>query len=356
MSSSTPVRFGFIGAGQIAYFAADSILSHPQAELAAAHDLNAERLAAFCTEKGIPRSFATATELLADPDIDAVYIAVPNKFHAPLALEALEAGKHVILDKPFAMNLAEAREVGETARRTGLVFTLGMNLRYTEAHQKIRALRETGTFGDIYHARAYWFRRSGIPKLGTWFGNRELAGGGCLYDIGVHVLDLCLHTIGNFEPVSVFGSTYTQFGHRGAGEGGWGLSDRSNVLFDVDDFASALIKFSNGATVSLGVSWACHAHDHDRVDVEIFGSEAGASVSKGEIYRSGSGGREYEILQKPNVDIQFSHCDRFTNFINHILGLEPIGVTIDEALAVQAILDAIAESSVTGHEVRLDLR
>jgi predicted dehydrogenase len=348
-----PVKFGLIGAGQIAWYSAEDINAHPHATVVAAQDLNAERLGKLCAARSIPRAYATAGELLADPEIDAVYIAVPNKFHAPLAKQALEAGKHVILEKPFAFNHAEALEVVEAARRAGKVFTLGMNQRFAKDSLRIHQLAKEGAFGEIYHAKAFWFRRTGIPKLGTWFGKRELSGGGSLYDIGVHLLDLCLFAIGNFEPVSVSGATYTKFGNRGLGEGNWGHSEREHTDFDVDDFASALIRFANGATVTLDVSWACHAEEANRNDVQLYGTEGGARCYPATVFKYGDKPGEYSVVQNPSAGLPYTPS-RFHNFINHLRGSEELCVTAEQALVVQRILDAIAESSVTGREVRLD--
>jgi predicted dehydrogenase len=282
-----------------------------------------------------------------------VYIAVPNKFHVPLTLEALAAGKHVLLEKPFAMNLAEAETAAEAAKRAGKVLTLGMNQRFNERSQQFRTLVEEGTFGEIYHAKAYWFRRSGIPRLGTWFGDRELAGGGCLYDIGVHLLDLCLYLIGNFEPVSVFGSTYTKFGNRGLGEGGWGISDRAaQGKFDVEDFATGQIRFANGATVSLDVSWACHQEHGNRTDVEIYGTEAGGAALSGKLFRRVADGA-HVAYDAPGRPLIHEHKDRFHNFINHLQAGEPLCVPIEQALTVQRILDALAASSASGRSIQL---
>lgn len=354
MSSLSSLNFGFIGAGQIAHHSAASIKNHPKAALVAAQDTSAERLQELCSAHGNLKSYATADELFADPGVDAVYIATPNKFHVPLAVKALEAGKHVILEKPFAMNYAEAAQAAEVSRRTGKVLTLGMNQRFQNAPQTIRSLVQAGLLGEIYHAKAYWFRRKGIPKLGTWFGSRELAGGGCLYDIGVHYLDLCLYLMDNFQPVSVMGATYTKFGHLGLGEGGWGKSDRSDIGFDVEDFATGLIRFANGATVSLDVSWACHAEDDNRNDVHLYGTEAGAHANSGKVLRRDPQTGEYLIVQNLRSQVKYPHNDRFHNFINHILDGEELCVPLEQALTVQRILDGIAESSVTGREVRLD--
>lgn len=353
ISMPTSINFGLIGAGQIAHPSAKSISGHPRGTVLAAQDLNADRLAELCSAHGIPRSYATADDLFGDDDIDAVYIAVPNKFHAPLARQALEAGKHVILEKPFAFSWAEARDVIDVAEKMKKTFTLGMNMRFREDSQRIRSLVMDGTLGEVYHAKAFWFRRAGIPKLGTWFGKRELSGGGSLYDIGVHLLDLCLFCKGSFDPVSVSGTTYTRFGNRGLGEGSWGHSDREHPEFDVDDFATALLRFADGSTVSLDVSWACHAEEANRNDVHLYGSEAGARCFPAKLFRNHPDGGDYEVIESPEAPL-ICAPDRFHNFINHLVEGEDLLVTSAEALAVQRILDAIAESSASGREIRLD--
>ena len=351
---SKPIRFGIIGAGMIAAGSAAAINRHESAEVIGAQDLNPERLKDLAEKAGIPRTFATADALFADPDIDAVYIAVPNKFHAPLALQAIYAGKHVILEKPFAMNYEEAQSVAKAATACGKAFTLGMNMRYLPEAQKLRALAQDGYFGDIYHAKTCWFRRSGIPKLGTWFGNKALAGGGAINDIGVHFLDLCLFIMGNFEPVAVTGMTYTKFGNRGLGEGSWGLSERGDITFDVDDFASAFIRMKNGATVTLDVTWACHTPEPNRSDVQIYGTEAGATLHPSRVYKNGATAADFTLLTELPAEPAYAHGCRFQNFINHLRGDEELCVTVEQALAVQRILDAVGLSAQTGREVRLD--
>jgi predicted dehydrogenase len=352
MKHLSEVNFGFVGAGQVAHWASEQVKRHPHAKLIAVSDPHEERVKALCEKLGVPHGYTKIEDLLANKEINAVYIATPNKFHASLAIQALEAGKHVILEKPFAMSATEAGQVIAAAKKAGVVFTLGMNQRYTEDSQKIKQLVESGIFGEIYHAKAYWFRRSGIPKLGTWFGNKELAGGGSLYDIGVHMLDLCLYTIDNFSPVSVAGATYTKFGNRGLGEGGWGMSDRADIKFDVDDFASAFIRFENGATVTLDTSWASHGPSPSRENVEIYGTEAGATLRPARVFKSGpDAASAYEIVDQFDAPLKMPHLDRFHNFINNLRGEEELCVTTHQALVVQKILDAIAESNRTGREV-----
>ena len=354
MKALNNVRFGFIGAGSISYYAAEAVLRHPHARLVAAQDLHLERLKSLQKKHALEFAHETVAELLTNASIDAVYIAVPNKFHVPLAIEALRAGKHVLLEKPFALSAAEAETAIAAARDADRVLTIGMNQRFTADAQKIRQLVQDGALGEIYHAKAHWMRRNGIPKLGTWFGSREIAGGGSLYDIGVHMLDLALYTMGNFEPVSVVGAAYTKFGNRGLGEGNWGLSDKIDSSFDVDDFATAFIRLANGATVTLDTSWACHQPMDNSDNVTLFGTEAGASVRPGRLFRASAGVPSgYEIIDDIKMDLKMPHQERFHNFINHLRGEEELCSTTQQALVVQRILDGIAESSRTGKEVRL---
>jgi predicted dehydrogenase len=151
----------------------------------------------------------------------------------------------------------------------------------------------------------------------------------------------------------VTGATYTQFGNRGLGEGGWGMSDREHAEFDVEDFATGLIKFANGATVSLDVSWACHAADSNRNDVHLYGSEGGAQCYPAMLFRYAADGVGYTVEQELRRAIPYS-TDRFHNFINHLLEREDLCVTPHQALVVQRILDAVQQSCQTGREVRFD--
>jgi predicted dehydrogenase len=345
------LRMGIVGAGAIARLSCREIASHADAQIVAAADPSAERLAELQAEFAIPRTYADATQLFADADVDAVYIAVPNLHHAPLAQAALEAGKHTLLDKPFATSLAAAEGVAAAARASGKVFMLGMNQRFARGSQKMRQRVIAGDLGEIYHVKAFWRRRSGIPRIGSWFGNKALSGGGGLLDIGVHMLDLALHMIGNFDVRTVTGVTYTKFGNRGLGDGAWGMSERDQGVFDVDDFASAFIRLGGGVSLQLDAGWAMHQETPNDHDVLLYGTEAGASVVSERLFRPGGGRGEYEIVQSPAADVPWRHASRFHHFIDVVLGREAAAVTIEEALAVQRILDAIYASAASGREV-----
>jgi predicted dehydrogenase len=349
------VKVGVIGAGQISYSHAAEINAHPQGEVVAVADPNEMRAKKLAKACGAEQIFGEAKDLIADADVDAVSIAVPNKFHAPYAKAALQAGKHVLLDKPFALDRKEAKQVIDAAKRKKKTFMLGMNWRYRAETQTLKALIERGDLGEVYHAKTTILRRQGIPKMGTWFCRKDLAGGGALLDIGVHFLDLCLYLIGNFEPVSVAGAAYTKFGHRGLGEGSWGMSDPDKkAVFDVDDFATGFIRFRDGCTVQLDASWMLHLPE-PKMSVDIFGSEAGAQLlpAPGKICRFAKKKGEYEVVEPQGVKRPCPSPNRFANWLDVILGEAEPACTMEQALAVQKILDALYESSEKGKEVRI---
>jgi predicted dehydrogenase len=348
------IRVGIIGAGAIADDHCHHVSSYEGAEAVAIADLSAAPRKELKKTWGMSRAYCTWEELIADPEIDAVTIALPNALHAPCTLAAIAAGKHVMLDKPFAINYAEAKRCATAARRKRRVLMVGMNQRYNDEAQKLRALIERGDLGDIYHTKAYWYRRAGSPKFGTWFVNKQMSGGGCLLDIGVHILDLGMYLSGSWRPVAVSGQTYSMFGHRGIGEGGWGKSTRDKkIKFDVDDFATALIKCHNGATLELNVSWVLHQEQADRHNVELYGTEAGASLFPTKIFRFGKKKGEYEVVEPQQVKVPDLRTCRQHDWLDAISRKRESICTLEQALVVQQILDGIYTSSETGREVRI---
>jgi predicted dehydrogenase len=346
------VRFGIIGTGGVAGGGARDFGENPDAELIAVADPSAERRAAFGERFGVPNVLASAEELLAVDAVDAVYIAVPNYLHVPLAAQALNAGKHVILEKPLALSRADAEPLVEAASGAGKHFMLGMNQRFTPQVQRARQLVEQGRIGRAYHCKTYWRRRAGIPGIGSWFTRKDLSGGGGLLDIGVHMLDNALYILGDFDVHSVSGATYREFGPAGAGEGGYGESERSEAPFDVDDFATAMIKLSGGATVLIDAVWAMHNEHKSEMNIELYGSEGAIDTYGQKLFRQH--GSEYHAIEAPDAGpLRYPHTSRFHHFVNVIEGREQPCVSLEQALAVQDVIDAIYASSASGHEVIL---
>ncbi len=347
------INVGIIGAGAIAVDHANGVKAYPDARVAAIADSSAERCRAMADKFQIPKIYTDLRKLIADPEIDAVIIGLPNYLHLPVSLAALSAGKHVLLEKPMALNYGEARRIAEAARKHKRVLMPAMNMRFNKKIQTIKALAKRGEFGEIYQAKAYWLRRSGCPKFGTWFSQQQLAGGGAILDIGVHALDAALYLLDNWRPLAVTGAVYSKFGPRGLGEGKWGKSDIGKNRFDVDDAGIAFIRLAGGVTLTLEASWARHAEQDNKNGLELFGTEAGAEAFAAKVFRYGKNPGEYEVVEPQNIPLRHPLASRQAHWLDVILGRDQRDVTMEQALVVQKILDAIYQSAKTGREVRL---
>jgi len=345
------VRVGVIGTGGIGLLHMKGCNSSPNAKVVAAADISKKRLKAAAKEHGFSLMFEDYHDLLACPDVDAVTVGLPNYLHAQVCIEALKAGKHVCCEKPFAMSAKEAQKVVDLAKKTRKTFMVGMNFRFNADVQKVKSYTERGELGDIYHARALWLRRAGIPRIGSWFTQKKYSGGGCMLDIGVHLLDATLHLMGTFKPRAVSGQTFTKFGNRGLGDGAWGLSEiNKKAKFDVDDHATAYIKLAGGKSLILEISWALFSEEPNRRGIDLYGTEGGASLFPAKIFKLK--GRNYETIVPDDVKLPLP-TDRMHHFIDCIVTRRKPVCTVQQALTVQKILDAIYESSKTGKEVRI---
>jgi predicted dehydrogenase len=350
MSVKTSYNVAVIGAGAIGVNHIESFQQHPAAKVVALAEVSPERGKEAADKFNIPELVTDYKTLLARDDVDVISIALPNYLHAPVGLEALQSGKNVMIDKPIATNAGDAAQLVEEAQKRGVLLMVGQNQRMTPTVQTAKQMIERGDLGEVYHAKTYLLRRAGIPRIGSWFTQTQFAGGGSVYDIGVHALDRALHLMGEFDAAAVSGQTYAKFGPRGLGDGNWGKGEVDpNKPFDVDDLAVALIKLKSGRTVLLEASWAGHL---DNVDgTQIFGTEAGLKFNPLQIYHDTPEGYKVEDVEllPPTVN-----PNRMAHFIDVLLGRAEAYVKPSESLALQKILDAIYESSRTGKEVRID--
>ena len=166
-----------IGAGAIGLEQLAGFQSHPSAELVAVAEVHPQRRDEASKKHGI-LGVEDYREILRDPSVDAVSIALPNFLHAEVALAALKAGKHVMLDKPMACSALEGQMIVDAWKDARRVFMVGQNFRFYRDTQMVKDYARRGELGEIYHARAHWLRREGIPRIGSWFTQKKLAGGG----------------------------------------------------------------------------------------------------------------------------------------------------------------------------------
>ncbi|MBT7164965.1 MAG: Gfo/Idh/MocA family oxidoreductase, partial [Victivallales bacterium] len=273
------MKIGIIGAGTIGSVHADAYKKVGDADLVALCDILPDTLAEKAKRHGIPLTYATHHELLANPDIDGVSICVPNNMHAPIAIDALKAGKHVMLEKPMAMSTAEGEAICAARDAADKVLQMGMVRRQSADAEIVKKAIDDGKLGEIYQIRIRLIRRRGIPGMGGWFTTKAESGGGGLIDIGVHFFDLAMWATSLWNPTRVSAKTYAKFGTPMEDYnyiGMWAGPPNYEGTFDVDDYAAGLVRFGDKATMSFEVAWAANANDEQML--EILGTKGGIKV------------------------------------------------------------------------------
>lgn len=355
MSEQNKIKIGIIGGGNIGGVHAKEFTElGNECEVIAITDVNIAAANDKAKQYGIPYVAESAEALIQRDDIDAVVIGVPNQYHADLVLLALEAGKHVLIEKPMAIHAEAARQIVKASQKSDRIVMVSHQMRWESIPMQIKGQIDRGELGKIYTAKTGWFRRKGIPGWGTWFTQMNQSGGGPLIDIGVHMLDLALYLMGNPKPVSVYGATYAEFGPVRKGIGTWGTPNW-NGTYDVEDLATALIKMEDGSTLSLEVSWAVHMDTDNTPFIHLMGSEGGAS------YRGANGKLltekfdtpiETNLIKPDNDEGERARMSR--HFLACIReGKQPI-TSAWSGFTNNLVLDAIYESSRTGNEVKLN--
>ena len=193
------IGLGIIGAGSVARLHAEAA-TKAGVRLACICDLDGSKARALAAEHAGAEATDSVESLLGRSDIDAVVVAVPNCHHKQTAIDAMRAGKDILLEKPMAMSVAECDEINAVREQTGQLLQMGFVCRGAPAAVAAHELAGQGRLGRIYHVKASLYRQRGIPGLGRWFTNRAMSGGGALMDVGVHLVDLAMHMTGSPAP------------------------------------------------------------------------------------------------------------------------------------------------------------
>jgi predicted dehydrogenase len=345
-----PIGIGIIGSGGIAqgaHLPAYKALAEDDVRVVAVADVRRETAEQAAKKFEVPHLYEDYRELLKRDDIDAVSVCTPNFMHKQPTIDALEAGKHVLVEKPLAINAAEGREMVAAARRTGRKLQAGLNNRFGSGPQALKRFIEAGELGSVYYARSQALRRRGIPSWGV-FTQKDKQGGGPLIDIGVHILDLTLWLMGHPKPVAASGQTYTKFGKREGVVGLMGQWDTKS--YTVEDFGVGFVRFENGATLTLESSFAANL-EKEIFNCELFGTEGGCSLSPLRLFFE----RNQTLIDATPVFLPqvHTHQAEIKSFVEAIRNdTEPV-VTAEQGLMVTEILDAIYRSADEGREVRI---
>ncbi|MEC0308649.1 Gfo/Idh/MocA family oxidoreductase [Paenibacillus lautus] len=349
------INVGVIGTGSISAMHLQSYQKHANANLLAVCDLNEERAQRAAEKYGATKVYTDYNELLADPEIDAVSICTWNNTHAEISIAALNAGKHVLVEKPLCRTVEEALQVQEAVKSSGKLLQVGFVRRYDPNAQMLREFADKGEFGDIYFAKASSVRRLGNP--GGWFSDIERSGGGPLIDIGVHVIDLCWYMMGRPKPVSVSANTYRKLGNRSnvRNLSFYKAADYDAEKNTVEDMANAMIRFENGASLLVDVSFTLHSKENLQ-SVKLYGDKGGFEIDPEVVIVTEK--HDTIINIQPQTDNKgFDFDAAFQSEVNHFIssiknGTSPLS-PVEDGVEIMKILCGIYESAEKGVEVLL---
>ena len=342
------LRVAFIGAGGIAGTHMGYLAEMEDVEMIAASDVVQASAEGRLEEYGMAAAYTDYKKMLKEMQPDAVSVCTPNGLHAPCSIAALNAGAHVIVEKPMAMNAREAQRMVEAAKRNRRKLVIGFQYRYDPKTQYIKNAVDDGRIGRVVYARIQALRRRGIPNWGV-FGRKELQGGGPLIDIGVHLLETAHYLMGSPKPVAASGSTYTYLGDKPTDVHsmwqGWDYK-----TYTVEDLAIGQIRFANGSTLQIESSFAAHI-ERNLWNVTIMGENGGASWDPPGLFTDNS---NYMTNSSPSwLPSEDPFRLKMRNFVDHVLYGKETMAPGSDGLLVQKMLDGIYASAAKKREVTI---
>ncbi|HVU22892.1 MAG TPA: Gfo/Idh/MocA family oxidoreductase [Opitutus sp.] len=358
------LKIAIIGAGGMAGYHVPGF-RQAGAEVVALADVSRPAAEYAAAKHGIGRVYGDVAEMLkSETALDAVSIIVPNKFHAPLALQALAAGKHVFCEKPPALNATEMAAMKAAAEKAGRTLMFNFNNRARPESYAMMDYIAQGVVGPINSCQARWVRRTGIPGFGGWFTNKALSGGGPLIDL-LHMIDLGLYFMGYPEPAHILARTFNDHITDKTFKGPWGIPDVAAGVTDVEAAAHGFVTLKTGQSISFQVSWA-EMNRREEVSVTFQGAKAGGLVRRlfnvdgvdstaedaCELYTHENGHPVNRAIQVP-PDETMGRVRSAMNFVRTLEGTEKPLNTPDQALSLMKIIDGAYKSAATGGPVAL---
>ena len=360
--TSKKIKVGIIGTGWIAEAHAVGYKKMADVEIVAAADLVPGKAEKFCKDNGLEgvRCYESGHAMLEAEELDAVSICTYNCQHAPCAIDALEHGVHVMLEKPFTVTTEEAVEVMRAEKKSGKILTIGFQPRMSVNMQRIKQIVESGELGKVYYIQSGGGRRAGIPTpYGTSFIAKDTGGIGAMGDIGCYSLDMLLNAVGYPKPLTVTGYTSDFFGKDPATYPG---HPEYAEAFGVDDFAAGFVRLEGGIMLDFRISWAMHMDTAG--DALILGTKGGLRIPSTDcwngdfdkplkIYKTIAGTHTCtEIPLEPSGDLFYK---KLRSFIDAVKDGGTATVPSSQILYNQAIIDGIVKSNALGHEIEIEI-
>lgn len=259
--NKTPLRVALLGTGSIAQVVHLPILSSmPGVALQGIADVDRPRARAIAERLGVPQLYDSDSEAFASDEVDAVVICTPSHLHEEQAIAALQAGKHVLVEKPLAFDAAAAERVCQVAEESGRCLMVAMNNRYRPDMLALKPFVRSGELGELFLMKAGWLNRKIRLPRPTWRHRLETAGGGALMDLGTQILDLALWTLD-------YPAVERVVAHLHPGEG-----------MEVEDAATLMVWVQDGPLLSVEVTWSLLA-ERDQHYLQVLGTSGTAAMA-----------------------------------------------------------------------------
>lgn len=346
------LRVGIIGAGDIVrrFHLTPGWLAVPDCEIVAVCDIREEAARSLAADFQVPHVFTDFQDLV-KLDLDCVDVCTPNRIHTPAVLAALNAGKHVLCEKPLAVSVDEVRQMADASKKSGKLLMTAQHMRFTDRCATLKNFIAAGGAGDFYHGRVHAVRRNRVP-LARGFLDPAISGGGPCMDIGVHALDTALFLMDFPKPVRVTGQVSVNFAKGHDIPGAWGEWDRE--IFGVEDHACGFVHFANGATMVIEMSWLQHQKEVEDTSVTLFGRKGTVQWPSGE-YASAVNRCLVDGVVSPGAPVEKPRTEQILAFAQALREGRPSPVPVEQTLSVIAILEAIYQSAQSEGEIRLAL-
>jgi predicted dehydrogenase len=352
--SGKKLRVALIGCGGISQLHLAALKDFPDVEVVAGVDIDPARLTVMKEKWGVDRNYDNWKTMLKEVRPDAVSICTPNGVHAAPAIDAANAGCHVITEKPMAMNPKECQRMIDASKRAGKKLAVGFQYRFHPNTEYLTRARDAGTFGDVMFVKCQALRRRGIPNWGV-FGQKQLQGGGPMIDIGVHVIEMAHYVMGSPRPVAASGNTWTYLGDKPSDVASmW--PDWDYKTYTVEDVAIGQIRFENGALLHIEASFAAHI-EKDVWNFNLMGQKGGCNWDPPAVFTDRAGTMVNETpgwINSGAADFPTMFKWKLRNWVDACLNGTPLRAPGEAGLAVQKILDGVYRAADAGKEVKID--
>ena len=347
-------RVAIVGCGGISGTHMGALTTFPDVEVVAGVDVDADRLKKWGEKWKVDQLYSDWATMLKEVKPDGVSVCTPNGVHAPPAIDALNAGCHVLVEKPMALDPKQCQEMIDAAKKADRKLVVGFQYRYHPYTEFLTRSRDEGTFGNVMFVKAKALRRRGIPNWGV-FGRKELQGGGPLIDIGVHVVEMAHYTMGSPKPVAATGNTWTYLGNKASDVASmWPNWDYKT--FTVEDLAVGHIRFENGSVLHVEAMFAGHIKE-DVWTFDLVGDKGGASWDPPMIFtdRAGTMVNDTPAFTGSSTDFPYLFKQKLRNWVDGATKGTPLRAPGEAGLAVQKMLDGVYRSAAAGgREVTID--